>query len=189
MSKSTEKIKLLQKPKKGKMGGLFIVFIWIAIWNIIYQLLHGVWHDWSIQVINWAFFASVTLFFMQEELTYKQRFLHTLVGGSMGLLLAAGVSLSCKMLMSLGLDHTTAVAIPLLICVAILILANPYLPMIFNNVGFIYFIVSFVQTDKIITNLPSHLVSLLLGSLILNLGCAVLLNLYKKNLAKKQNVN
>ncbi len=184
-TKEREKIKLLHKPAKGKMGGLLIVFIWIALWNIIYQLLHGMWHDWDIQIVNWAFFASVTLFFMQEELTYKERFWYTLVGGSIGLIIAAGVSSGCKALMGFGLDHTLAVILMLLVAVAVLILANPYLPMIFNNVGFIYFIVSFVQTDKIVTNLPSHLVSLLAGSVILNLGCSVLLTAYKKSLSKK----
>ena len=184
MVNSKEKFTLLHKPKKGKMGGLLIVFVWIAIWNVAYQLLHGIWHDWSIQIVNWAFFASVTLFFMQEELTYKNRFLYTLIGGNVGLLLAAGVIVSSKYLSGFGLNHTLAVTIPLLICVAVLILANPYLPMIFNNVGFIYFIVSFVKTDEVITKLPSHMLSLLLGSIILNLGCAVLLNIYKKKLIK-----
>lgn len=183
--KSKEKVKLIHHPKKGKIGGLLIVFIWIAIWNIAYQLLHDIWHDWSIQVVNWSFFASVTLFFMQEELTYKERFWHTLVGGNVGLLLAAGVIICSKALGGLGLGHTAAVTIPLLICVAILILANPYLPMVFNNVGFIYFIVSFVKTDEVITKLPSNMLSLILGSVILNLGCAVLLNAYKKKLSQK----
>lgn len=184
MENSKEKFTLLHKPKKGKMGGLLIVFVWITIWNVAYQLLHGIWHDWSIQIVNWAFFASVTLFFMQEELTYKNRFWYTLIGGNVGLLLAAGVIVSSKYLSGFGLNHTLAVTIPLLICVAVLILANPYLPMIFNNVGFIYFIVSFVKTDEVITKLPSHMLSLLLGSIILNLGCAVLLNIYKKKLIK-----
>ena len=184
MENSKEKFTLLHKPKKGKMGGLLIVFVWIAIWNVAYQLLHGIWHDWSIQIVNWAFFASVTLFFMQEELTYKNRFWYTLIGGNVGLLLAAGVIVSSKYLSGFGLNHTLAVTIPLLICVAVLILANPYLPMIFNNVGFIYFIVSFVKTDEVIAKLPSHMLSLLLGSIILNLGCAVLLNIYKKKLIK-----
>lgn len=184
-SQETGKIKLLHKPPKGKMGGLLIVFIWIALWNTVYQLLHGLWHDWDIQIVNWAFFASVTLFFMQEELTYRQRFWYTLVGGSMGLLIAVGVSVGCRALMGVGLDHTTAVILMLFVAVAVLILANPYFPMIFNNVGFIYFIVSFVQSDKIVANLPSHLVSLLAGSVILNLGCSVLLTAYRKRLAKK----
>ena len=184
MKTPKEKMQLIHHPKKGKMGGLLIVFIWIAIWNIAYQLLHGIWHDWSIQVVNWSFFASVTLFFMQEELTYKERFWYTLVGGNVGLLLAAGVIVSSKALAGFGLDHTVAVTMPLLACVAVLILANPYLPMVFNNVGFIYFIVSFVKTDEVITKLPSNMLSLLLGSVILNIGCSVLLNAYKKKLSK-----
>lgn len=184
MQNSKEKITLLSKPKKGKMCGLLIVFIWIAIWNVAYQLLHGIWHDWNIQIVNWAFFASVTLFFMQEELTYKNRFWYTLIGGNVGLLLAVGVIVSSRYLSGFGLNHTLAVTIPLLICVAILILANPYLPMIFNNVGFIYFIVSFLKTDELIIKLPSHMLSLLLGSIILNLGCAILLSIYKKKLIK-----
>lgn len=185
MSAQDNKFRLFHKPTKEKMGGLFIVFLWIAICNVAYQLLHGIWHDWSIQIVNWAFFASVTLFFMQEELSYKNRFWYTLVGGSVGLLLASGVIVSSKWLTQAGLDHTAAVTIPLLICVAVLILANPLMPMVFNNVGFIYFIVSFVQTDKVIPFLPSHLLSLLLGSVILNIGCSVLLTCYKKHLAKK----
>lgn len=184
MKISNKEIQLIHHPKKGKIGGLFIVFIWIAIWNIAYQLLHGIWHDWDIQIVNWAFFASVTLFFMQEELTYKERFWYTLVGGNVGLLLAAGVIISSKTLTGFGLDHTVTVTLSLLVCVAVLILANPYLPMIFNNVGFIYFIVSFVKTDEVISKLPSHMLSLLLGSIILNLGCTVLLNAYKKKLSK-----
>ena len=184
MKTSKEKIQLIHHPKKGKMGGLFIVFIWIAIWNIAYQLLHGIWHDWNIQIVNWAFFASVTLFFMQEELTYKERFWYTLVGGNIGLLLAAGVIVGSKAMTGFGLHHTVAVTISLLVCIAVLILANPYLPMVFNNVGFIYFIVSFVKTDEVISMLPSNMLSLLVGSVILNLGCTVLLNAYKKRLSK-----
>ena len=55
-----------------------------------------------------------------------------------------------------------------------------------GNVGFIYFVVSFVKTDEVISKLPSHMLSLLLGSAILNLGCTVLLNAYKKRFSKKQ---
>lgn len=181
-----QKIKLLNKPSKGKMGGLLIVFLWIALWNIIYQLIHGIWQEWPVQIINWAFFASVTLFFMQEELSFRERFWHTLVGGSVGLLMAVGVALCCQWLMGMGISYVTAVIIPLLPAVAVLILLNPYLPMVFNNVGFIYFIVSFVQTEQVVVNLPSHLVSLLLGSLILNLGVSFLLGAYQKSLAKKK---
>ena len=182
---SDTKFKLLHKPAKGKMGGLLIVFLWIAIWNVVYQAVHGLWAESEIQIVNWAFFAAVTLFFMQEELTYKERFWHTMVGGTVGLVLAAGVGFVCTVLITGGMNHTLAVCIPLVAVIAALILAHPYLPMIFNNVGFIYLIVAFVESDKVVSNLPSYIVSLVLGSLILNLGSSFFIGLYTKALTKK----
>lgn len=180
---NNEKFKLLHKPPKGKMGGLLIVFIWIAIWNIIYQFVHDAWHD--MPIVNWAFFISVTIFFMQEELTYKQRFWHTLVGGAVGLLLAAGVSILARQLMGFGLSHAIAVSIPLLVVIAMLILLHPYLPLFFNNVGFCYLIIAFIESGKIVEQLPNYLLSLLLGSICLNLGCSVLIGFYTKQRKKK----
>lgn len=177
--------KLLHKPAKGKMGALLIVFLWIAVWNVIYQGIHGIWADSSIQVVNWAFFVTVTLFFMQEELTYKQRFWYTLVGGAVGLIFAAGIAVVCTVMMENGASYLLSVSVPLVIAIAMLILLNPYLPAIFNNVGFVYLIIAFVEVDKVITSLPSYFLSLLLGSIILNLGCSFLLNLYTKALTKK----
>lgn len=179
------KLKLIQKPAKGKMGALLIVFAWIAIWNVIYQGVHGLWADSSIQIVNWAFFVTVTLFFMQEELTYKQRFWHTLIGGAVGLLLSAFIAVVCTVLMQNGLSYLTSVSIPLVLVLAMLILLNPYLPAVFNNVGFVYMIAGFIETDKLIPMLPSYLLSLLLGSIILNLGCSLLLNIYTKTMTKK----
>ncbi len=187
MSNETKKegVKFIGKPAKGKMGGLLIVFAWIAVWNVIYQAAHGLWHDSSIQIVNWAFFAAVTLFFMQEELTYKERFWHTMVGGTVGLVLAAGIGFVCTVLMKNGVGYTAAVCIPLVIAIAVLILAHPYLPVLFNNVGFIYLIVAFVESDKVVSMLPSYIISLVLGSLILNLGCSFFIGLYTKALTKK----
>ena len=72
MSNSNEKksIKLLHKPPKGKLKALVLVFLWIALWNIIYQALHGVMPHEGLRIVNWPFFISVAVFFLQEELTY-----------------------------------------------------------------------------------------------------------------------
>lgn len=185
------KFKLIQKPTKTKMQVLSLVFIWIAIWNVVYQYLHGagLLHfeigSLSLGVENWAFFAAVTLFFMQEELTYKDRFWHTLCGGTVGLLLAGGVVATVHLLMGKGLDHATAASIPLVIVVAALILLHPVIPLFFNNVGFIYLIVAFVKSDVMLENLPTYIFSLLLGSLILNLGCSVIITGFMKRVQKK----
>ena len=73
----------------------------------------------------------------------------------------------------------------LVIAIAALILLHPYLPMFFNNVGFCYFIISLINSKETISSLPSNLLSLLLGSIILNLGCSALLTLYINNKKKK----
>ena len=188
MNNSNEKkgIKLLHKPPKGKLPALCLVFLWIALWNVIFQALHGVMPHEGLRIINWAFFISVAVFFLQEELTYKERFWYTLCGGTVGLLLAATVSFSAKFLMSLGLSHFVAVCIPLVIIIGTLILTRPFIPMFFNDVGFVYLICSFIESDKMIANLPSHLLSLLLGSIILNLGASGIITLYRKAMAKKR---
>lgn len=191
MSHTSEnsKIKLFHKPPKGKLSALFLVFIWIALWNVIFQALHGVMPHEGLRVINWAFFISVAVFFLQEELTYKERFWYTLCGGVVGLLLAAAVSLIAKLLMGFGFSHFAAVCIPLVIIIGILILTRPFIPMFFNDVGFVYLICSFIESDKIVANLPSHLISLVLGSIILNLGASGVITLYKKQMAKKRAKN
>ena len=188
MTENNNKLTFFAKPAKGKMTTLFVVFLWIILWNVIYQIIHPHLHDSPLMIENWAFFISVTIFFMQEELTPKQRFWHTLVGGTVGLLIAAGVVVGCKQLMALGLSHTLAIIILLIIAIAMLILLHPYMPMFFNNVGFCYFIVSLVDSSKTVEKLPDHLFSLLLGSICLNLGVIGVLRILKKVKAKKSNV-
>lgn len=87
--------------------------------------------------------------------------------------------------MKSGVPHLAAVMIPLTVCIAALILLNPYLPVFFNNVGFCYFIISLINAKAAVEKLPVYLLSLLLGSIFLNLGCSGLLALYKKAMMKK----
>lgn len=176
-------LKFLSKPPKGKMKALLIVLAWILLWNTVFQVLHGVWHE--MPVVSWAFFISITIFFMQEELTYKARFWHTLIGGSVGLLMAAGLVFIFSILAKSGVHPTVSTLIPIFIFVAMLILLNPYLPMFFNNVGFCYFIIALIDAESAVAKLPQYLLSLLLGSIILNLGCSGLLALYTKAMTKK----
>lgn len=188
MNNTTEKknFKLLHKPPKGKLKALILVFLWIALWNVIYQALHDIMPHEGLRIVNWPFFISVAVFFLQEELSYKDRFWYTLCGGAVGLLFAAAVSLSAKTLIGLGLSHLAAVCIPLVIIIGVLILTRPFIPMFFNDVGFVYLICSFIQSDKIVADLPSHMLSLVLGSIILNLGASGIITLYKKAAAKKK---
>ena len=76
-------------------------------------------------------------------------------------------------------------SIPLVAVVGALILLHPYIPLFFNNVGFIYLIVAFVKSDVMLENLPTYIFSLILGSLILNLGCSVIINKFTAYAQKK----
>ena len=180
--------KFLRKPHPQKMIGLLIVFVWIIVWNVIYQFLHAkeLLSFGGIEVVNWAFFLSVTVFFMQEELQYKERFFTTLIGGAVGLLIAAGVAKGIGLLMAAGVGHVVAVSLLLIVAIGLLILLQPVLPYVFNNVGFCYFIVSLINSKETVSNLPSNLLSLALGCIALNLGRSLLLGLYKKQMAKKR---
>ena len=182
------KLLFLGKPKKAKMLGLLLVFAWIILWHVIYQLLHakGLTHFGGLEIVNWSFFISVTIFFMQEELSYKERFWTTLLGGAVGLLIAAGVVKGTVALMGAGVSHFAAISMLLIVAIAALILLQPVLPYLFNNVGFCYFIISLINSKETISSLPSNLFSLLLGSLILNLGCSLVLTLFKKAMMKKK---
>ena len=182
------KLSFFNKPKKAKMLGLLIVFAWIILWNVIYQILHakGLTHIGGLEIVNWSFFLSVTVFFMQEELGYKDRFFTTLIGGAVGLLIAAGVAKGTGLLMAAGVGHVPAVSLLLIVAIGLLILLQPVLPYVFNNVGFCYFIVSLINSKETVANLPSNLLSLALGCIVLNLGCSLLLGLYKKQMAKKR---
>ena len=188
MEQKPHKLSFFNKPKKAKLLGLAIVFLWILLWNVIYQILHGngLLEFGGLEIVNWSFFLSVTVFFMQEELTYRDRFLTTLIGGAVGLLAGAGVAKGTALLMGAGLSHVLAVSLLLAVAIALLILLQPVLPYLFNNVGFCYFIVSLIQSKEAVAKLPSNLLSLALGCLILNLGCSLLLTAYKKHAAKKR---
>lgn len=187
-----KKIKFFQKPAKGFLPILWLIIGWVVLWNVIYQILaHVVRSDGttlvqfgSIKIVAWAFFITITIFFMQEELSNKDRFLTTLFGGAVGILLGWGVVSGTTALAAAGVTPVLALCIFLAIAITMLIMLPPYMPYLFNNVGFCYFIIYFVFTEiteevEAISVIPSLLISLALGSIIMNLGCMLLLRIYE----------
>lgn len=169
------------------MVALLLIFLWMFLWNVIYEALHmgGKLEFGSIHIINWPFFMSVIVFFLREHLSYKERFCHTLFGGAFGILFAAGVIFTYSKLATAGIPKLAAICIPLAIVLFILIVLEPIFPIFFNNIGLAYFVVALVNNTTAVKNMPSYLVSLVLGSIILNLGCIAILKIYGKVLAKK----
>ena len=182
-----KKLKFIQKPNKQKMVALLLVFLWMLVWNVIYEALHmsGKLEFGSIHIINWPFFMSVIVFFLREHLSYKERFCHTLFGGAFGIVFAAGVIFTYSKLAGAGITKLAAICIPLAIVLFILIVLEPIFPIFFNNIGLAYFVVALVNNTTAVHNMPSYLVSLVLGSIILNLGSIAILKVYTGTIAKK----
>ena len=182
-----KKIKVFQKLVKGFLPILWLITGWVVLWNVIYQILaaNGLVQFGSIKIVTWAFFLTITVFFMQEELSNKDRFFTTLFGGAVGILLGWGVISGTKALAGTGLNPTFALCIFLAIAITMLIMLHPFMPYFFNNVGFCYFVIYFVFMEipeeelAEISVIPSLLISLALGSIIMNLGCMLLLRIYK----------
>lgn len=192
-----KKIKFFQKPAKGFLPILWIITGWVVLWNVIYQILAHIERSngttlvqfGSIKIVAWAFFITITIFFMQEELSNKDRFFTTLFGGAAGILLGWGVASGTAALAAAGVNATLALCIFLVTAITMLIMLPPYMPYLFNNVGFCYFIIYFVFSEiteeaETISVIPSLLISLVLGSIIMNLGCMLLLKIFE-NCKKK----
>ena len=190
-----KKIKVFQKPAKGFLPMLWLITGWVVLWNVVYQILaaNGLVQFGSIKIVAWAFFITITIFFMQEELGNRDRFFTTLFGGAVGILLGWCVVSGTTALAAAGWNPTLALCIFLAIAITMLIMLPPYMPYFFNNVGFIYFIVYFVFIEiseeelAEISVVPSLLISLVLGSIIMNLGCMLMLRIYsncRKNSTK-----
>lgn len=181
-------MKFVNKPAEGKMPVLAIIFSWVALWNIVFQIAEHLWE--GIPIISWSFFICLTVFFMQEELKLWERFWATLIGGTVGLL-CAWVLVQSKVFLvySLGFNPVISTCIPLLIILALIIFLAPVIPYIFNNVGFCYFIIALINGSAFVGKsglvyLGKLELSLILGNILLNIGSILLITAYMK--AKKK---
>ena len=74
--------------------------------------------------------------------------------------------------------------IPLAVVLFILIILHPYAPKVLNNVGFAYLTVACIDTTALATHLPQFFITFIVGSVIFN-GVCVLLMKPAKALAVK----
>ena len=74
--------------------------------------------------------------------------------------------------------------IPLAVVLFILIILHPYAPKVLNNVGFAYLTVACIDTTALATHLPQFFITFIVGSVLFN-GVCVLLMKPAKALAVK----
>ena len=78
----------------------------------------------------------------------------------------------------------TGLAVPLAVVLFILIILHPYAPKVLNNVGFAYLTVACIDTTALATHLPQFFITFIVGSVLFN-GVCVLLMKPAKALAVK----
>lgn len=163
-----------------KIGKKFLLYFrlallcWILIANAILHII-GFPYGWLI------FISNIMLFTLEGDV--KERFLTVEIGGLVGLVLTVLAMLAISALTPIVGD-LFGLLIPLAAVLALLILGHPYAPKVLNNVGFAYLTVACIDAETFAANLPRFFFVYIVGSLVFN-GVCILLMKPAKALAAK----
>ncbi len=142
-----------------------MLLVWILVAN---AFLHAISFEY-----NWLIFLSnIMLFTMEGDV--KDRFISVEIGGLVGLLLTVGALLAITALTPV-LGSMAGFLIPLAVVLFLLVIVHPYAPKVFNNVGFAYLTVACIDTTAFATHIPMFFATFIVGSLIFNGVCILLM--------------
>ena len=128
---------------------------WILIANAFF---HAIEFEYSWLV----FLSNIMLFTMEGDI--KDRFISVELGG------LAGMVLTVLAMLAIG-----ALTPVLGVVLFILIILHPYAPKVLNNVGFAYLTVACIDSAAFAANLPLFFGVYIVGSLVFNGGCVLLM--------------
>ena len=156
------------------------LLVWILIVNAI---LHAMNFEYS-----WLIFISnIMLFTMEGDM--KDRLISVEVGGLVGLAFTVFALFAITKLTPL-IGSMAGFLIPLAIVLFVLIVLHPYAPKVFNNVGFAYLTCACIDTTAFASHLGLFFATFIVGSLVFNGVCILLMKPMKslavKNLTKAE---
>ena len=151
-----------------------MLLVWILIVNSILHVA-GFEYSWLI------FLSNIMLFTMEGDI--KDRFVSVELGGLVGMVFTVIALLAITFLPPV-LGSCFGFLIPLAVVLFILIILHPYAPKVLNNVGFAYLTVACIDTTALATHLPQFFITFIVGSVLFN-GVCVLLMKPAKALAVK----
>lgn len=132
---------------------------WILIANAFF---HAIEFEYSWLV----FLSNIMLFTMEGDI--KDRFISVELGGLVGMVLTVLAMLAIGAL-------TPVLGGTLGVVLFILIILHPYAPKVLNNVGFAYLTVACIDSATFAANLPLFFGVYIVGSLVFNGGCVLLM--------------
>lgn len=172
-----------QKTAKAQMKIQFCVFLWITFLNIIVQVCQP--QLQALHFHSWAFFMGNIMFFITLDGDIKMRYIQVLTGSITGIILAAAMLIAIVALEHFGLPYIIAVAIPVSISLAFLIMLKPVFPMLFNNYGFAYLMIAMISPKEAVANMPYYLICTVLGHIIATGGSLLIIVLVSRRLGFK----
>ncbi|MBE6843496.1 MAG: hypothetical protein E7510_11815 [Ruminococcus sp.] len=164
-----------QNPRIAKLIHLSYIFVWVITVTLAGHFL-GI-HS------TWVYSLVVPIFFLMEG-TEKDKVISIFCGGATGMVLTF---LMCKAISATAptLGSMWSYLIFVTIAIAILMLMMPFAHYFFNNVGFIYLIVSVIDTKAFCTDFVTLLISFFVGGAIY-IGGAIAIVHFLKYRAKKK---
>ena len=142
-----------------------MLLVWILIANAVIHLT-GMEYSWLI------FLSNIMMFTLEGDV--KDRLVTVELGGLVGLVLTVAALLSISALTPI-LGDFLGFILPLAVVLFILIILHPYAPKVLNNVGFAYLTVACIDSAAFAANLPLFFGVYIVGSLVFNGGCVLLM--------------
>ena len=142
-----------------------MLLVWILIANAVIHLT-GMEYSWLI------FLSNIMMFTLEGDV--KDRLVTVELGGLVGLVLTVAALLSISALTPV-LGDFLGFILPLAVVLFILIILHPYAPKVLNNVGFAYLTVACIDSAAFAANLPLFFGVYIVGSLVFNGGCVLLM--------------
>ena len=151
-----------------------MLLVWILIVNAILHVV-GFEYSWLI------FLSNIMLFTMEGDI--KDRFVSVELGGLVGMVFTVIALLAITFLTPV-LGSFFGFLIPLAVVLFVLIILHPYAPKVLNNVGFAYLTVACIDAETFAANLPRFFFVYIVGSLVFNGVCILLMKPAKAFAAK-----
>ena len=151
-----------------------MMLVWILIANAFFHIIDFE-YSWLV------FLGNIMLFTMEGDI--KDRFVSVELGGLVGMVLTVLAILGITALAPV-VGGLLGLLLPLAVVLFILIILHPYAPKVLNNVGFAYLTVACIDAKTFAANLPLFFVTFIVGSLVFN-GVCILLMKPAKALAEK----
>ena len=142
-----------------------MMLVWILVVNAVLHVV-GFEYSWLI------FLSNIMLFTMEGDI--KDRFVSVELGGLVGMVFTVIALLAITFLTPV-LGSFFGFLIPLAVVLFVLIILHPYAPKVLNNVGFAYLTVACIDSATFAANLPLFFGVYIVGSLVFNGGCVLLM--------------